>query len=159
MPTFVSATADVSKSLFAMCNNKKVTTKINANYPEDSCSVTTYNWSVSKDPNGLHSNVRFYLHITVPAYSALISTALNVLDRNENMLQLNIFTSDGMTNNTKLDAEYEFKTGHLMSMSFSEDEKNKGHLNLVFAFEEMHHNDKISNIQGALSTANGGFTS
>ncbi len=169
MPYYVQIETETYGALTASCGTKEVSDRLSNTNSDVAGQDFAYVYSFDLDiaqPHNEHGagtvSSAPALHtvtFTVPDYEPIIAGALNVLAGQDRIKTLTFNLCSVQQGNSKLLAQYVMKDGmmvdfeHVIDDQRSPDaQKQRGHVNLSFKFQEVDVTNKITNTQGAIKT-------
>lgn len=170
MPTFCRIKTKSHGELFKTCGSKAIAGRLATMGDEDCTILDGYSFSLENhafDNNTFgsasSSSFHFEFILTLPAYEPTVSAVLNAVNSNDRLESMEIFvyrtssTGGGSVQTEK----YTAKNGNIKFASMEKDTKSKtsgssnnshGEMVVVLDFEEMTHENLVSNTAGQVQT-------
>ena len=159
MPNYCQGNSKNGGAIFPKCGSDSVAgssanTSVSAG--EDFSVIEDYSWDMVKDANG---GASFELRLLLPAYQPIITSAFNILNDDDKIEKLVVHVTDGYSSRGTVTGTYTAEDGELVnaSLSHGKDSKINGLLHLVFRFDKVTHDNKVTNTLGMVRESNNGL--
>jgi hypothetical protein len=167
MPTYIQAKSKNQGELFHKCATEEVAARNAAVgvFGDDFSLVKGFNFHIISQPDNNMHHFHFSLDVNVPAYPPVISMAMNVANNKDviDSLVIKELIRVGASQKGKIVSQYTAKTGQLVHVAVNKpnldgSDKNLpkdtyGTMTLSFKFEQMTHEDNITNTSGMVKTS------
>ena len=163
MPTYVQATTESGSELFPNCGGKEIAGNVSnlgeaagANYSlaySANISLATPFSTQAHSKN--RTNPQYVIDIVVPNYEPIQSMLLNMMAENDVVSKLvisNTMRKPGNTVSIRQVSEYTAENGTLVSYDGDMSANATGSITMEFVFEKLHHENKLTNTSGSIST-------